>query len=117
VVVDERGYQFAGLTRFQRPPGGAAIELPLTSRAEPGGTSTNDQVMRVHDQREGRSEMVISGELSPQLISGAQGLRGLTANWLRFSCSARTIREIISAKPTLGRQPSCRAAFEGSPLE
>lgn len=27
LVVDERGYQSAGLTRFQQPPGGATLEF------------------------------------------------------------------------------------------
>jgi hypothetical protein len=44
-----------------------ALEFQLTSGAELHGISTNDQMMSVHDQREGQSEMVIPGVVPPQL--------------------------------------------------
>jgi hypothetical protein len=40
LVVDERGYQSAGLTRFQQSPGGATVEFQVTSGAEPRGIGT-----------------------------------------------------------------------------
>ena len=43
------------------------LEFQLTSGAEPHGIGTNDQMMSVHDQREGQSEMVTPGVVPPQL--------------------------------------------------
>jgi hypothetical protein len=42
------------------------LELQLTSGAVPHRIGTNDQMMSVHDQREGQSEMVIPGVVVPQ---------------------------------------------------
>src|SRR5262245_13468319 len=110
LVIDERRCQTAGFARgFQQTPGGTAIELQLTSRAEPGWTGTNDQVMSVH-QREDRSETVIPEELPPQPIfrsSSSQRVDGELAAFLLFRMD-HSRNDLCKADPWSPAELPCR---------